>query len=201
MTSGIIYVLTTFVILCCNFSPGLLFWFRTHFDHGPSLVGSSLIVQWLRLGAFTVGAQVRSTPCWAAKIPQAEWLSQKKMHTWLAHRYFTLRVSWSEPLFPNEPTLSPASLNSENVWSSTQFLVKSWLIRSPGVEQPTSLWACLSPFRWMSWIYPPSPLLTLLQSILRSRSLFSLLPHLCGHLCAPGTVGTLKYVHKITLVP
>ena len=42
-----------------------------------SFWGNSLVVQWLRLGAFTAVA-LSSVPGWGTKIPQAVWCSQKK---------------------------------------------------------------------------------------------------------------------------
>lgn len=132
MTSGIFCVLTTFVIFCCNFSPGFVLvsdplWSRPLL--GWEFSGCPVTKTW---GFYCWGPG--SIPCWATKIPQAEWCNQKKKKktaTWLAYRYFTLSVSWAEPMFSTEPAPPPGSLNSGNVWSSTQFLVKSWLIRSP----------------------------------------------------------------------
>ena len=42
-----------------------------------SFGGNSLVVQWLRLSAFTAVA-LSSVPGWGTKIPKATWYSQKK---------------------------------------------------------------------------------------------------------------------------
>ena len=169
----------------------VLFLFQTHFDQDPSLVGKSLVVQWLRLGAFTAGAQVQSL-VGQLRFHKLSGAAKKKKKTpiWLVHRYFTLNVSWSEPMFSTEPAPPPGSLNSVNVWSSTQFLVKSWLIRAM-LNSPCH-WASLSVFRWMSWIYSPSSLLMPLQSNLHSRSLFPLFPQasLCSRHCGDSQIHT-----------
>ena len=203
MTSGIFYVLTTFVILCCNFSPGFV------------LVSDPL---WSRplLGWEFSGCPVTKTwcfycwgpgsiPCWATKIPQAEWCNQKKKKkktpTWLAYRYFTLIVSWAEPMFSTEPAPPPGSLNSGNECMVIH-PVLSEILTHLGPQQPIRHWASLSLFRWMSWIYSPSSLLTPLQSILHSSSPFSLFPQasLCSRHCGDSQMCTSDHFSSLVKV-
>ena len=61
-----------------------------------SFWGNSLVVQWLRLGAFTAVA-LSSVPGWGTKIPQATWYSQKKKKfTFVKNKTMYVYFSYTE---------------------------------------------------------------------------------------------------------